>query len=219
MGNDLCPSLQQGMSLFSPLLSADPKTIDAYAIRVRDLYGRMGTAYDQAAACYGFTCNGCDENCCEERFYHHTLSEFLCLMKGVQTFDDDTRQKIYAKAREVKELYRRHDAEGRAQRVICPLNRDGLCGLYEYRMMICRLHGVPYRMRRPDGAVTRGGGCHKIDWDLLDEKSSACMLDRTDLYRELSAIEIDLRQLLGFGHRINMTIAEMLTEMEDLLVR
>ncbi|HYQ47583.1 MAG TPA: hypothetical protein VEP69_00830, partial [Thermodesulfovibrionales bacterium] len=115
------------------------------------------------------------------------------------------------------ELYRRHDAEGRAQRVICPLNRDGLCSLYGYRLMICRLHGVPYRMRRPDGTIIQGGGCHRIDWDLSGEKSDACMLDRTDLYRELSVIEIELRQLLGFGHRIKMTIAEMLAEMENLL--
>lgn len=205
------------MSIFRPLLSADPKTINTYAERVRDLYGRMGMAYDRSAECYGFSCTGCDENCCEERFYHHTLSEFLYLMRGVHTLDEKTRQGIFARAREVKEQYRRHDAEGRAQRVMCPLNRDGVCGLYEYRLMICRLHGVPYRMQRPDGAVTRGGGCHKVDWDLSDEKSAGCMLDRTDLYRELSAIEIELRQLLGFGHRIKMTISEMLTEMEELL--
>lgn len=177
----------------------------------------MGTAYDRSAVRYGFSCSGCEENCCEERFYHHTLSEFLYLMRGVQTLDEETRQDVFSKARKVKELYRKHDEEGRARRVMCPLNRDGLCGLYEYRLMICRLHGVPYRMQRPDGAVTLAGGCHKIDWDLSDEKTISCMLDRTELYRELSVVEIELRQLLGFGHRIKMTIAEMLTEMEDLL--
>jgi hypothetical protein len=43
------------------------------------------------------------------------------------------------------------------------------------------------------------------------------MFDRTDLYRELSVIEIELRQKLGFGQRIKMTIAEMIIKIEGLL--
>jgi len=207
------------MSIFSPLLAADPKTIDAHSERVRDLYGRMGRAYDRSAACYEFSCTGCDENCCEEHFNHHTLSEFLFLLSGIQACDEQARQDIFLRAREAAELCRTHDAAGQARRVMCPLNREGRCSLYAHRMMICRLHGVPYRMRRPDGTVTQGTGCHKIDWDMSDEKSAACMLDRTDLYRELSTMEIELRQQLDFGHRIKMTIAEMITEMEALLVR
>jgi hypothetical protein len=85
--------------------------------------------------------------------------------------------------------------------------------------MICRLHGVPYRMRRPDGSETQGAGCHRVEWDMSPEKSAECMLDRTDLYRELSGIEIDLRQKLGFGHRIKKTIAEMIVDIEELLDR
>ena len=65
--------------------------------------------------------------------------------------------------------------------------------------------------------MTQGAGCHNIDWDMSDEKSAACMFDRTELYRELSAIEIDLRQRLRFGHRIKKTIAEMIRDMEELL--
>jgi hypothetical protein len=114
--------------------------------------------------------------------------------------------------------YRKDDAAGEVRRVMCPLNQDGLCMLYEYRLMICRLHGVPYRMRRPDGTETRGIGCHKVDWDMSDERAAACICDRTGLYRELSKIEIELRQQLGFGHRIKKTIAEMITDMEELLI-
>ncbi len=205
------------MNIFFPLLTADQTTIDAIVGRVRDLYGRMGKAYGEAAACYGFTCKGCDENCCEERFYHHTLAEFLYLLRGIQSCDEQTRLAIFSRSRTVTERYRADDASGQAQRIMCPLNQNGLCSLYEYRLMICRLHGVPYRMRRPDGVVTQGSGCRNVDWDMLDEKSSACMFDRTELYRELSAIEIDLRQRFGFGHRINKTIAEMITDIEELL--
>ncbi len=205
------------MSIFSPLLTADRNITDTSFEKMRDLYDRMGRAYARSASCYGFSCNGCDENCCEERFYHHTLSEFLYLLRGMQSLGQEKRAEVFDKAREVTELYRMHDREGQARRIMCPLNQDNLCSLYEYRLMICRLHGVPYKMRRPDNTETQGIGCHRIDWDMSPEKSAECMFDRTDLYRELSGIEIELRQRLGFGHRIKMTIAEMIAEIGRLL--
>ncbi len=205
------------MSLFSPLLAADRRELDACAARVRDLYRKMDAAYDAAASCYDFRCEGCEENCCEERFYHHTLAEFLYLFHGIRLCDEDRRAEIFARARDVAGLYRLHDAEGNARRVMCPVNAGGRCSLYEHRLMICRLHGVPYRMKRPDGSETLGSGCHRVQWDLSREKIAACMVDRTELYRELADVEIGLRQLTGFNSRIRMTIAEMLCEIESLL--
>jgi len=205
------------MSIFSPLLTADMALLNISAGKMQDLYDRMGREYDTAALGYDFSCTGCEENCCEERFYHHTLSEFLYLLRGLQALDEKKRDEIFGRAREVAELYGMHDMEGQARRIMCPLNSDGLCSLYEHRLMICRLHGVPYSMRRPDGTETKGLGCHRVDWDMSPEKSAACMFDRTDRYRELSGIEIELRQRLGFGHRIKMTIAEMIVEIEKML--
>jgi Fe-S-cluster containining protein len=205
------------MSIFSPILSADSETINVFSGKIKDLFGRMGRAYDTAASCCGFSCRGCDENCCEERFHHHTLSEFLYLSEGIRSCDGQTRRDIFSRSHEVMQLYRMHDEEGAARRVMCPLNVDGLCCIYEHRPMICRLHGVPHITRRPDGTETLGTGCHKAGWDTSSRKDPECMLDRTDLYRELSAIEIGLRQRLGFGYRIRMTIAEMITDIEKLL--
>ena len=205
------------MSNFSLLLTADKALLDTSDEKMRDLYDRMGRAYDKAASCYDFSCRGCEENCCEERFYHHTLSEFLYLLQGLQTLDECRRNDIFDRAREVAKLYRIHDMEGQARRIMCPLNSDGLCSLYQHRLMICRLHGVPYRMLRPDNKETQGIGCHRVDRNVSFEKSAENMFDRTDLYRELSGIEIELRQGLGFGHRIKMTIAEMIAEIEELL--
>ena len=205
------------MSIFSPLLTADKEALGTYTCRIRDLYDRMGKAYDRAAACYGFSCNGCDENCCEERFYHHTLSEFLYLLRGIESCDEQKRKEIFDRARKVADLYTIHDAMGLVQRVMCPLNTAGRCSLYEHRLMICRLHGVPYRMSRPDGTETQGTGCHKVAWDMSAEETALCVFDRTGLYRELSGIEIELRRMLGVGDRIKMTIAEMITNIEELL--
>lgn len=205
------------MSIFSPLLSADRAVIDLFSEKMKVLYERMSASYDRSASCYGFSCRGCDENCCEERFYHHTLSEFVCLLGGLRSCDDEKRKEIFRRAGEVAGLYRMHDMEGQARRVLCPLNNDGMCGLYEYRLMICRLHGVPYRMKRPDNTEAQGSGCHRVAWDMSPEKNAECMLDRTELYRQLSAIEIELRQKIGFSHRIRMTIAGMIVEAEELL--
>lgn len=207
------------MSIFSPLLAADRDILDRTAGKMQDLYGRMSIDYERAASGYDFSCNGCDENCCEELFYHYTLSEFLYLFRGLQTLDEGKRQRIFGRAREVTEFCQKRDRDGQAGRIICPLNSDGLCGLYEQRLMICRLHGVPYKMRKPDGTETQAGGCHRIDWNMASEKGAEYRLDRTDLYRELSGIEIELRQKLGFGHRIKMTIAEMIVEIEGLLAK
>lgn len=205
------------MSIFSPLLTADKDFLDISVEKMWNLYSRMGRAYDRSASCYDFSCTGCDENCCEERFYHHTFSEFVYLMQGIESLDDKEKTAVFIRAREVAELYRTHDTEGQARRIMCPLNSEGLCSLYEHRPMICRLHGVPYRLRRPDNTETQGSGCHRRDWDMSPIKSADCMFDRTDPYRELSGIEIELRQKLGFGHRIKMTIAEMIVEIEGLL--
>ena len=37
------------------------------------LFEQMDRAYDAAARNSGFVCNGCRDNCCLTRFYHHTL--------------------------------------------------------------------------------------------------------------------------------------------------
>lgn len=90
------------MNIFFPLLTADQRTIDAFIGRVRDLYGRMGKAYGEAAACYGLSGKGCDENCCEERFHHHTLADFLCLLRGIPSWDEQTRLSIFSRSRTVE---------------------------------------------------------------------------------------------------------------------
>jgi len=53
-GHDIEQVVQQGMSIFSPLLTADKDTIDAYTVRIRDLYDRMGKAYDRACCMLRF---------------------------------------------------------------------------------------------------------------------------------------------------------------------
>ncbi len=89
----------------------------------------------------------------------------------------------------------------------CPLWQDERCRLYAHRPMICRLHGLPHRLWRPDGVEQTGPGC--------DEFHRCCgaavqRLDRTPLYRQLALLEGELRQACGVRERIRMTGAEMI---------
>jgi hypothetical protein len=100
---------------------------------------------------------------------------------------------------------------------MCPLIDDnGLCGLYEHRMLVCRMHGVPATLTRPDGQSMRFPGCFRcqeIVAENYDRETDAPAMDRTQLFRRLAALE---SQLMGDRRhlypRLKKTIADMIVE-------
>ena len=66
--------------------------------RLETLFSEMDQSYTAVAGQYGFQCNGCADNCCLTRFYHHTVLEYLYLMEGLRTLEPDARHTIYEKA-------------------------------------------------------------------------------------------------------------------------
>lgn len=183
---------------------------DTIAHQVAQLFARMDQAYDQVAISSGFECNGCHENCCQTRFYHHTLVELLYLKSGLVTLPAAQQKRILKRAQVV--LRHMSDLERRnlPVRVMCPLNEGQRCTLYTQRPMICRLHGIPHALRRPDGQVQTGPGCD--DFYVQCGKAHGSVLERAPLYMEMAKIERALRQTLGFNGKIKMTIAEMIIE-------
>jgi len=171
------------------------------------LFDDMNKAYDQVAGQCGFICNGCEENCCRTRFYHHTLAEYLCLKEGLAGLDDEARQRLATRAAAVVECMRNAEAAGGPVSEMCPLNENERCLLYAHRPMICRLHGIPHRLRRPDGQVQAGPGCGEFDRQC--GPSPKAVLDRTPLYTAMAQIERQLRSLWDYKTKIKMTIAEM----------
>lgn len=174
------------------------------------LYARMDAAYRQAAESHGFVCAGCDDNCCRSRFYHHTLAEYLYLRQGLKALPDAARQRVRQRAVAAIEQMRAADDANASVQVMCPLNEAGRCGLYAHRPMICRLHGIPHQLRRPDGRGQAGPGC--ADFDRQCGASSQPILDRTPLYAALAELEKGLRRRLGVERKIRMTIAQMMVE-------
>lgn len=178
------------------------------------LFEEMDQAYDRVAERCGFVCNGCGENCCRTRFYHHTLAEYLYLKEGLARFPDETRQRLAKRAAAAVDRMRAAEAAGRAVTEMCPLNEDERCLLYAHRPMICRLHGIPHQLRRPDGRVQEGPGCGDFDRQCSPPRPEA-VLDRTPLYTALARLERRLRSLWDYHPKIKMTLAEMVVAILD----
>ncbi|MDT8335844.1 MAG: hypothetical protein RQ753_09105 [Desulfurivibrionaceae bacterium] len=180
------------------------------ANRLADLYARMGGAYDQVAGELSFTCAGCPDNCCDSLFLHHTLIEWAYLWQGLQELSSGRLEEIRARARQYLADCTGSLAGGERPQFMCPLNDKGLCALYQHRLMICRMHGVPSSFSMPDGRKQEFPGCFRCQ-ELTKKRTSVPVVDRTGLYRELAELERELLASLETQRpRIKMTIAEMI---------
>ncbi len=182
-----------------------PTQLHRHAI---DLFEQMDRAYDVVAQASGFVCNGCTDNCCMTRFYHHTLLEVLYLKEGLASLPQEALAKVTAQAESVVAQAAELERGDQPVRIMCPLNEADRCILYAHRPMICRLHGLAHLLRRPDGQIQTGPGCD--DFYSQCGLSSEGLLDRTPLYVAMAQLERQLKAALGVEQKIKMTIAEII---------
>ena len=178
-----------------------------FELELAQLFGDMDSAYEQSAVQAGFVCNGCPDNCCRTRFYHHTVGELLYLRAGLADLSPEIQRKIRDRAARINKAAASLTHQGEVVPPMCPLNNEGRCMLYTYRPMICRLHGIPHTLCRPNGCLVTGPGCHA--YYAQCPQIAAAPLDRTPLYTAMADLERRLRQQLQFGQRLKLTIAEM----------
>jgi Fe-S-cluster containining protein len=184
--------------------------------RLGTLFGEMHRGYAAVAGQYGFQCNGCADNCCMTRFYHHTLLECLYLLEGLQTLDSDVRHAICEKALTVTARMEAADRQGKALRIMCPLNQNDRCTLYPYRPMICRLHGIPHELQRTGGNPIMNPGCDAFFHQCRQRgQTNYIRFDRTPFYRQMASLEQQLRRETGYPDKIKFTIAQMLVSITD----
>lgn len=181
---------------------------ETYFARLAEIYRKMDDAYNATAAQYGFGCGGCTDNCCKTRFYNHTYIEYLYLMDGIDALPSEQRGAVRQRAAETCAAITAAEERGETPRVLCPLNVDGLCDLHTNRLLICRLHGIPYEIHQPGKAPFYGQGCAIFD-ERCSEKNYI-PFDRTPFYQEMAMLEQDLRQAAGLTGKFKMTIAEMI---------
>ena len=176
------------------------------------LYSEMEGAYNRAAGKIGLSCQGCPDNCCTSHFQHHTYIEWAYLWNGIRSRPDEKQREFINRAGEYVRRSRILLAQGLRPRIMCPLNDDGLCQLYEYRSMICRMHGVPNSFVRPDGKQMSFPGCFRCQ-ELYSHLDEVPVLDRTDFYRNLASLEMAfVGPKIKTLPRVSLTLAEMLVQ-------
>jgi len=181
------------------------------AVDMAALYRDMEAAYDRVAEQVDHSCDGCPDNCCDSYFTHHTYIEWAYLWLGLAELSDERLQQVSVRAAACLESYGQALERGKRPHIMCPLNEDGRCSLYPYRLMVCRTHGVPATMTRPDGRVIRFPGCFRCQQRVETRPGGKLpVMERTVLLRRM----VDLEQrFVGGGRtgrpRLAMTIADM----------
>ena len=190
-----------GLKLRSPVSTV-------FLDRLQGIFARMDRQYAETAARYGFRCDGCGDNCCRTRFYHHTYLEYLFIQHGLETLDSHVQRHVKMRAEKICRAFSDTAKELGNLHLMCPLNDEDRCILYEYRPMICRLHGIPHQLQKPGQAPVYGPGCGMFERHCAGK--GYCRFDRTLFYSEMARLEYELRQAAGLETRLKMTIAEMI---------
>jgi len=184
------------------------------AEQIKQLYDEMEQAYDFVANQLQLTCTGCSDNCCDSYFQHHTYLEWSYLWQGMNQLPPEQQRLIINRAAEYEKRCESAKLRGELPGVMCPLNESGRCILYKHRLMVCRTHGVPATMIRPDGKILRFPGCFRCQ-ELVDknypDRRGIPVVERTSLLRRMVVLEQNF--LDGKRHllpKVKMTIAAML---------
>lgn len=185
-------------------------------LQLQEIYEKMALGYDIVAQQLNFSCSGCPDNCCDSYFLHHTYSEWAYLWVGFSELTSSKQEKLLQRSHEYIEYCKVAKNSGEQPLVMCPLNEGGLCQLYKYRLLVCRTHGVPATMTRPDGQTMRFPGCFRCQ-ELVEKKyntpTNVPHFERTPLLQQLVLLESEFlsnrRHMLP---RVKMTIAEMLAK-------
>ncbi len=189
-------------------LSLSPTMIE----RLEGIYVEMEAAYDRVAKELDFGCQGCPDNCCDSYFLHYTYIEWAYLWLGIHELPIQRQEDLQNRAAnyitECEEALRRGDRP----QVMCPLNENGLCIVYKNRLMVCRTHGVPAVITRPDGRQLSFPGCFRCQEIVEGDDSPPCV-ERTSMLQQLAGLENELLQ--GKRHllpKVKLSIAEMLVK-------
>jgi hypothetical protein len=187
------------------MISEFQAPIGTYLEKLKTIYDSMDRTYGEAAAFYSFDCRGCQDNCCTTYFFHYTIAEYLYLLQGFWALEEGLKKEILERAMNMCDPSKRYS-------YLCPLNLQGRCLLYPYRTMICRLHGLPFEVQRPDGQRDEGPGCPRFEKKRAIKGLPERRIDRTLLYTDLANLEREIRSEIRHFPRFKKTIAEMIRD-------
>jgi len=186
------------------------KILSPFLNRLAVIFADIDHAYLTSSSYYNFHCKGCDENCCMTHFFHHTHMEYFYILEGISELDSTLSASIYKKAREANQQSISSIQQGDTVRLMCPLNSNGICLIYNHRPMICRMHGIPHELRFPGKQPVFGKGCKAFE--VQCGKKQYLPFDRTPFYISMANLEKDMKQQLGIKKKFKKTIAQMLVD-------
>jgi hypothetical protein len=82
--------------------------------------------------------------------------------------------------------------------------------------MICRLHGLPYILRMPNGVEEEGPGCAKFEAERVKKGLPYRRIDRTPFYTDLSSLEREVRNKVNYNEKFKRTIAEIIRDRDEI---
>jgi Fe-S-cluster containining protein len=185
--------------------------IEKYAPQVAEIFKLMDLAYKESADAYDFVCNGCEDNCCNTHFFHHTHIEFGYLVVGLRQLPAHQQNQIIETAHQICEKTQKLLALNQQVWLMCPLNEQGKCKLYNYRPMICRLHGIAHELKFPGKPVQYTPGCNAFSQHFkILNFNDYYTLDRTPHYSRMARLEQKFLAEYQIKKRFKKTISEML---------
>jgi Fe-S-cluster containining protein len=143
-------------------------------------------------------------------FFHHTYMEYFYILEGIGKLDSSLSASIYKKAQEANQKAISAIQQGDKVRLMCPLNSNGICLIYNHRPMICRMHGIPHELNVPGKETVFGTGCRAFEVQCGTKPYRP--FDRTPFYVAMANLEKDMKQQLGIRDKFKKTIAQMLVD-------
>ncbi len=129
---------------------------------------------------------GCS-SCCQNADFPLSFLEMKYLMQGFLGLDKLTHDKVRDNIRKI--------IESGKKSYICPFLKDDMCSVYEYRPIICRVHGLAYM--RTDGIVNLPD-CSNFGKN-YSENFDGKTVDFEPIKEDLNPIAIRKNEKIDFG--------------------
>ena len=184
--------------------------VSRYLEKLYEIYREIDVAYDSAARHYRFSCDGCEQNCCDTVFYHYTLIEYFGLLEGFESLPEERQKATLERSEEYVKTLNRFRGKEQEVKIMCPLNYEGLCAVYEHRPLICRIHGLPGEFKHPSRGARSFSGCKRFEES--NNMARDVVIDRTPFYSRIATLETQVRREMDYLVKFQKTIAEMLLD-------
>ncbi len=186
--------------------------MEPYIKQLENVFNDIDIEYKKGQSHYGgFSCEGCPDNCCKTVFNHYTLAEYFYFCEGLDKLEDSVMEDVSVRARDYFQQIARVGYAQESLEIMCPVNFDGKCIVYENRPLICRVHGLPSVLHTPGRKGQQWNGCN-----VFQEKNNGTdltlIIDRTRYFTLIASIEKGIRQEMVFFKKYKKTISEMILD-------